>query len=193
MNLTIKDVTPLGVFSSDVFSTEYSAKRRIYINEQIDGSLATELCAAINHLASINHDDITLVFIDCPGGAVSAGLAVIDTMNACGCDIRTVAHGTVASMAAVLVCAGKKGKRFVGENAEIMIHQTLGALSGQTVDILRGANHFKQVNERVLTILSKRTGKPLEQLRLDCDRDYYLHGQEAVNYGLVDSIFKGWE
>jgi ATP-dependent Clp protease protease subunit len=193
MLLNTQEVTPLGVFKNDVFSEQFIKHRRIYITGTISSELAAEVCAAINYLSSDSNDEIQLVFIDSPGGSVSAGMAIIDTMNACKCDIRTVALGQTASMAAVISSCGTKGKRMIGENARMMIHQALGGASGQTTDILREAENIRTVNDRVFSVLSRNTGKPVSQISVDCDRDYYLDCHQAIEYGLADCPFEGWD
>ena len=125
--------------------------------------------------------------------ACLAGMAILDTMDACGCDISTVVMGVAASMGAVLASSGTKGKRFIGSNAEMMIHQALGGASGQTADILRTAEHIQRINKRLYNILAKNTGKSYKKICADCDRDYYLDSQAAINYGLADEIFEGFE
>ena len=120
-------------------------------------------------------------------------MAILDTMDACGCDISTVVMGVAASMGAVLASSGTKGKRFIGSNAEMMIHQALGGASGQTADILRTAEHIQRINKRLYNILAKNTGKSYKKICADCDRDYYLDSQAAINYGLADEIFEGFE
>ena len=132
-----KITTASGYITSDCMSEEFS-RRRIYITSEITADLAAEVCCQINHLAASNSDDITL-WIQSPGGSVSAGFAILDTCMCCGCDIRTIVMGQAASMAAVLASSGTKGKRFIGANAEMMLHQALGGVSGQTTDILRKA------------------------------------------------------
>lgn len=186
----IQITTTSGIMLSDCLSEEFS-RRRIYIKDEITAELAADICCQINQLASMNHDDITL-WIQSPGGSVSAGLAILDTMATCGCDIRTVVMGSASSMGAVLASSGTRGKRFIGPNAELMIHQALGGISGQTTDILRTANHIQRVNHRLEAILASNTGKTIQQIAADCDRDYFLDANEALSYGLADHIFTGF-
>ena len=128
-----------------------------------------------------------------PGGSVSAGSAILDTMAACGCDIKTIVMGTAASMAAVIASSGTKGKRFIGLNAGMMIHQTLGGFSGQTADILRTAQHIEEVNKRLYEILAQNCSVSIQKIAADCDRDYHLNATEAIDYGLADHIFLSFE
>lgn len=190
MTPTTRITTSSGYAASDCVSEEFS-RRRIYI-EDITPEHAADVCRQINQLAAISKDDITL-WIQSPGGHVSAGFAILDTMATCGCDIRTVVMGLAASMGAVIASSGTKGKRMIGPNAEIMIHQALGGVSGQTTDILRTANHIQKVNNRLYTILAQNTGKDIAQISADCDRDYFLDAEESIAYGLVDCIFTGFE
>ena len=188
---TIRTASSAGYMTSDCLSEEFS-RRRIYIIEEITDSMAAAICCQINHLAAMSKDDITL-WIMSPGGSVSAGSAILDTMNACDCDFRTIVMGTAASMAAVIASSGTKGKRLIGSHAGMMIHQALGGFSGQTVDILRTAQHIEKVNNRLYGILAANTGRKIEKIAADCDRDYHLNADEAIAYGLADHIFEGFE
>ena len=187
---TTKIVTSTGIMTSDIYSDEF-ARRRIYLTGQIDDTSASDVCAQINHLASQSSEDIYLI-IQSPGGSVSAGMAILDTMNTCKCDICTVVNGEAASMGAFLASSGTKGKRYVGANAELMIHQPLGGASGQASDIERTAAHIIRVKKKLHTILAKNTGQAYEQICIDCDRDHYLTAEESIEYGLVDHIFTGF-
>lgn len=186
----IKITTPSGYMISDCLSEEFK-KRRIYIIGEITDITSFEICCQINQLASISNEDIIL-WIQSNGGSVSAGLAIIDAIKNCGCDICTVVMGNASSMAAVIASSGTKGKRLISQNSEIMIHQALGGISGQTTDILRTANHINKVNNRLYTILSENTGKSITQISDDCDRDYFLNAEESIKYGLSDHIFSGF-
>lgn len=188
---TTRTATTTGYMTSDCLSEEFS-RRRIYITEEITDPMAASICCQINHLASLSNDDITL-WVMSPGGSVSAGSAILDTMNACGCDFRTIVMGTAASMAAVIASSGTNGKRYIGSNSGMMIHQALGGFSGQTADILRTAQHIEKVNNRLYGILAANTGMSMEKIVADCDRDYHLNANEAIVYGLADHIFSGFE
>lgn len=188
---TTRTATTAGYMNSDCLSEEFS-RRRIYITEEITDTMAASICCQINHLASLSNDDITL-WVMSPGGSVSAGSAILDTMNACRCDFRTIVMGTAASMAAVIASSGTKGKRYIGSNSGMMIHQALGGFSGQTADILRTAQHIEKVNNRLYGILAANTGMSMEKIAADCDRDYHLNANEAIAYGLADHIFSGFE
>ena len=189
-----RTTTATGYATSDPISDEYG-RRRVYITTDINDNVAANICCQINQLAAQSDEDITL-WIMSPGGSVSAGLAILDTMKACRCDIRTVVRGCAASMAAVLASSGTRGKRAIGQNGQMMIHQALGGVSGQTMDIIRTANHIQKTNNRLYTILAENTGANIQQIAADCDRDFYLDATEAISYGsygLVDTIFNGFD
>lgn len=188
---TTRIATAAGYMTSDCLSEEFSC-RRIYITEEITNSMAAEICCQINHLAALSNEDITL-WIMSPGGSVSAGSAILDTMNTCGCDFKTIVMGTAASMAAVIALSGTKGKRYIGANSGMMIHQALGGFSGQTADILRTAQYIEKTNKRLYEILARNCGVSVQQIAVDCDRDYHLNAEEAIAYGLADHIFSGFE
>lgn len=188
---TTRIATAAGYMTSDCLSEEFSC-RRIYITEEITNLMAAEICCQINHLAALSNEDITL-WIMSPGGSVSAGSAILDTMNTCGCDFKTIVMGTAASMAAVIASSGTKGKRYIGANSGMMIHQALGGFSGQTADILRTAQHIAKTNKRLYEILARNCGVSVQQIAVDCDRDYHLNAEEAIAYGLADHIFSGFE
>lgn len=188
---TTRIATAAGYMTSDCLSEEFSC-RRIYITEEITNSMAAEICCQINHLAALSNEDITL-WIMSPGGSVSAGSAILDTMNTCGCDFKTIVMGTAASMAAVIASSGTKGKRYIGANSGMMIHQALGGFSGQTADILRTAQHIEKTNKRLYEILARNCGVSVQQIAVDCDRDYHLNAEEVIAYGLADHIFSGFE
>ncbi len=189
---TTKRITQTGVVSSDVYSDEFTFNRRIYLTGPIEDSNAADICAQINHLAAQGNDDIYLI-IQSPGGSVTAGMAILDTMNACKCDICTIVNGSAASMGALLASSGTKGKRYIGPNAEMMLHQPLGGAQGQASDIERTAAHIVKTKKKLHTILAENTGVPYEQICIDCDRDYYLDAQEAIDYGLIDHFFAGFD
>ena len=139
------------------------------------------------------NDDIPnkdiFIYINSPGGSVSAGLAIYDTMKYIKCDVSTICVGRAASMGAFLLAGGTKGKRFALPNSEIMIHQPLGGAQGQVSDIQIQANHIQYIKDRMNKMLSENTGKPLEIVEKDTDRDNYMTAQEAKEYGLIDEIF----
>lgn len=185
---TTRITTSTGYMASDCVSEEFS-RRVIYITEEITDSLAAEICCQINHLATVSNDDITL-WIMSPGGSVTAGFAILDTMNSVECDIKTIVMGQAASMAAVIASSGTKGKRYIGQNAGMMIHQALADFSGQTTDILRRAQHIEEINNNLYTILAHNCGVSIETIAKDCDRDYHMDAEKAIDYGLVDHIYQ---
>lgn len=184
---TIRTTTSTGYMMSDCLSEEFS-HRRIYIIGEITESMSAEVCCQINNLAALSKDDITL-WIMSPGGSVSAGSAILDTMSTCGCDIRTIVMGTAASMAAIIASSGCKGKRMIGRNAGMMLHQALGGFSGKTADILRTAQHIEKTNKRLYEIIAQNCEVSIKKIEKDCDRDYYLDAYEAIKYGLIDNVF----
>ena len=188
---TTKTVTRHGAASEDIYSAEFE-RRRIYITGEINDGIASDIRAQIHHLSSISKEDITLI-IDSPGGSVTAGLGIYDTMKSCGCDVSTVVMGIAASMGAILASSGTKGKRYIGRNAEYMIHQPLGGVSGQASDIERSAKHIIKTKHKLNRVLSENTGKDIETIANDCDRDYYLDAEESIAYGLCDGYFNGFD
>lgn len=189
---TITNISAVGVSSDDVYTDEYS-RRRIYLTNEITPSLASDVCAQINCLAARSRDDIHLIIIECPGGSVSAGMAIYDTMKSCGCTVCTYVIGECASMAALLASSGTAEKRFIAANAEMMIHQPAGGITGSASDIERSAQHILATKKRLHSILAVNTSQPYEKICKDCERDYYLDAEEAITYGLVDQIFTGFD
>jgi ATP-dependent Clp protease protease subunit len=148
-----------------------------------------ETVAQLEYLDALNDDDIYL-YINSPGGSVSAGLAIVDTMNRCKSDIVTISTGIAASMGAFIASCGTRGKRYVTPYAEMMIHQPLGGASGQASDIEVAAAHIVQTKRRLNEILAANTGKSIDVIAVDTDRDFYMSAAEAVEYGLVDSLLE---
>ena len=141
------------------------------------------------YLEGKNPDKDIFLYINSPGGSVSAGMAIYDTMNYIKCDVSTICVGLAASMGAFLLSSGTKGKRFALPNSEIMIHQPLGGAQGQASDIAIQAKHIQKIKEKLNKILSQNTGKSLKIIEKDTDRDNYMSADEAKEYGLVDKIF----
>lgn len=162
-------------------------ERIIILTGEIDDTMSSSVCAQLLYLSSTGSEPI-LMYINSPGGSVSAGLAIYDTMNYIKCDVQTIAMGMCASMAAVLLCAGAKGKRCALTSSEVMIHQPLGGMQGQAKDMEIAAAHMQKMKHKLYRILSKQTGKDMETITIDCDRDYYMDAEEAKEYGLIDSI-----
>lgn len=163
--------------------------RIIIISGEIDDASSNTVVAELLYLDSINHNDIN-IYINSPGGSVTAGMAIYDTMNFIESDVSTICVGMAASMGAFLLSSGKKGKRYALENSEIMIHQPLGGVQGQATEIKIAAERILKLKEKLNIILSKNTGKPLNQVEQDTERDYYLSSKEALDYGIIDKILE---
>ncbi len=174
--------------SYDIFS-RLLKERIIFISGEINDMLANNVIAELLYLDSISNDDIYL-YINSPGGSVTAGMAIYDTMNFIKSDVATICIGIAASMAAFLLSSGKKGKRSVLPNADVMIHQPLGGAEGQASDIKIAADRIICIRKRLNKILASNTGQSLKKIEKDTERDNYLSAREALSYGLVDEIIK---
>lgn len=161
--------------------------RIIFLSGEINDNLASIVVSELLYLDAQNHDDIYL-YINSPGGSVTSGLAIYDTMNYIKSDVRTIVVGMAASMGAFLLSSGTKGKRFALKNAEIMIHQVLGGAQGQATDIKIHAEHILKMKKKLNNILASNTNKSVKQITKDCERDNYMSASEALNYGLIDEI-----
>ncbi len=184
----VVDQTGNGERSYDIYS-RLLEDRIIFLNGEIDDALANIVVAQLIYLEGKNPNKDIFIYINSPGGSVSAGLAIYDTMKYIKCDVSTICVGRAASMGAFLLAGGTKGKRFSLPNSEIMIHQPLGGAQGQVSDIKIQADHIQYIKERMNKMLSENTGKPLEIVEKDTDRDNYMTAQEAKEYGLIDDIF----
>ena len=163
--------------------------RIIIINGEIDNNLANSVVAQLLYLDSLNNEDIS-VYINSPGGSVTDGMAIYDTMNFITSDVSTIGMGICASMAAFLLSSGKKGKRYLLPNSEVMIHQPLGGAQGQATEIKIAAEHILKTKDKLNRILSNNTGKSLEIIEKDTDRDNFMSASEALNYGIIDEIIE---
>lgn len=161
--------------------------RIVFISGEINDNVASIVVSELLYLDSLNHEDIFL-YINSPGGAVTSGLAIYDTMNYIKSDVRTVVVGMAASMGAFLLSSGTKGKRCALPNAEVMIHQVLGGAQGQATDIKIHAEHILKTKKKLNEILAKNTDKSISRIIKDCERDNFMSASEAVNYGLIDII-----
>lgn len=161
--------------------------RIIIINGEIDNSLSNSVVAQLLYLDSISNDDIS-IYINSPGGSVTDGFAIYDTMNYIKSDVSTIGMGICASMAAFLLSSGTKGKRYILPNGEVMIHQPLGGVKGQATEIKIAAEHILKTKEKLNKILSINTGKDLSIIEKDTDRDNFMDSNEALNYGIIDKI-----
>ncbi len=177
-----------GERSYDIFS-RLLKERIVFISGEINDSLANTVVASLLYLDSINHDDIS-IYINSPGGSVSAGFAIYDTMQFVASDVSTICIGMAASMGAFLLSSGTPGKRYSLPNADIMIHQPLGGAEGQASDIKIAADRIILLRKRLNKILAKNTKNSLRKIEKDTERDYYLDTEEAVLYGLIDKVIK---
>lgn len=184
----VVDQKGAGERSYDIYS-RLLEDRIIFLNGEIDDNVANLVIAQLIYLEGKNPDKDIFIYINSPGGSVSAGFAIYDTMQYIKCDVTTICVGLAASMAAFLLSSGTKGKRFALPNSEIMIHQPLGGAQGQASDIEIQARHIARIKQKLNTILSENTGKSLKVIEKDTDRDNYMTAAEAKEYGLVDKIF----
>jgi ATP-dependent Clp protease, protease subunit len=189
MNLipTVIEKTHHGERAYDIYS-RLLKDRIIFIGTPIDDQIANSVIAQLLYLESEDSSKDIKLYINSPGGSVSAGFAIYDTMQYIKPDVTTICVGLAASMGAFLLSSGKKGKRFSLPNSKIMIHQVMGGTQGQASDIKIQAEEILKVKDSLNKILAKNTGKPLKQVEKDTDRDYYMTAQESVDYGLVDKI-----
>lgn len=175
-----------GERSYDLYS-KLLASRIVFINGEINDSVASTVIAELLYLDSLSNDDIS-IYINSPGGMVTAGFAIYDTMNFIKSDVSTIGMGLCASMAAFLLSSGQKGKRYLLPNAEVMIHQPLGGAQGQATEIKIASDHILETKTKLNKILAKNTGQKLTKIMKDTERDHYLDAKKAEEYGLVDHI-----
>ncbi len=164
--------------------------RIIMLCGEINDDMSSSIVAQLLYLESLDENADIYMYINSPGGSVSAGLAIFDTMNYIKCDVSTISLGLSASMAAFLLAAGKKGKRYALENSEIMIHQPLGGISGQASDMEITTKHIIKQKDKLNRILADLTQQSLKKIRKDTDRDHFLNAYDALEYGLIDEILK---
>lgn len=182
----VVEQTSRGERSYDIFS-RLLKDRIVFISGEIDDNLANRVIAELLYLDSTGNEDIN-IYINSPGGSVSAGMAIYDTMNFVKSDVSTTCLGIAASMAAFLLSSGNKGKRYILPNADVMIHQPLGGAQGQATDIKIASDRIIDLRKRLNRILSKNTSQSLKKIEKDTERDNYLSAKEALEYGLVDKI-----
>lgn len=189
MNLipTVIEKTQYGERAYDIYS-RLLKDRIIFLGAPIDEFVANSVIAQMLFLASRDSEKPIQFYINTPGGMVTAGLAIYDTMQYVKCEVSTVCVGMAASMGAVLLAAGAKGKRFALPNAQIMLHQPIGGAQGQATEIEITAKQIVKIREQLNKILSKHTGQPYEKVEKDTDRDFYLTTEEAKTYGLIDEV-----
>ena len=190
MNLvpTVIEKSNYGERAYDIYS-RLLKDRIIILSGEINDSMSNSIVAQLLYLDSINNDDICL-YINSPGGSITAGMAIYDTMNFINSKVTTICIGMAASMAAFLLSSGEQGKRYCLENAEVMIHQPLGGAQGQATEIKIAAERILKLKKRLNNILSINTGKNLKQIERDTERDYFMGADEALKYGIVDEILK---
>ena len=185
----VVEQTGRGERSYDIYS-RLLKDRIVFIGTPIDDYVANLVIAQMLFLQMEDAKKDIHIYINSPGGSVTAGLAIYDTMQFVTCDVNTYCMGMAASMGAVLLCAGTKGKRFALPNSDIMIHQVSGGAQGQASDVERQVEFMFKLKRRLESIIAHHTGKPVEQVHTDADRDYYMSADEAKAYGLVDEVVK---
>ncbi len=185
----VVEQTNRGERSYDIFSRLLN-DRIVFLSEEVNDTTASLVVAQLLYLEAQDPDKDIQFYINSPGGSVSAGLAIYDTMQYIKCDVSTICIGMAASMGAFLLSSGTKGKRFALPNSEIMIHQPLGGAQGQASDIKIAAEHILKTKDKLNKILAENTGKPLDVIIADTDRDNFLSADEACEYGLVDKVIK---
>lgn len=179
--------TPQGEFHMDIYSRLLDS-RVIMLDGEVNDQSASLITAQLLYLESVDPDADISLYINSPGGSVSAGMGIIDTMNLIKPDVVTIGCGMSASMSAVILASGAKGKRYVLPHGEVMIHQPLGGTQGQATDIVITAEHIKSIRKTINHILAEATGRDYDEIDRDTERDNYMSAQEAVDYGLVDAI-----
>ncbi len=190
MNMLIPmvvDQTSTGERSYDIYS-RLLEDRIIFISGEITDATANTVVAELIYLEAKNPNKDICIYINSPGGSVTAGMAIYDTIQYIKCDVSTICVGLAASMGAFLLASGTKGKRYALPNSEVMIHQPLGGAQGQATDVYITAKHIMKTKENLNRILSENTGQPLSKIETDVDRDYFMSAIEAKEYGLVDKV-----
>lgn len=181
------DQTSNGERSYDIYSRMLE-DRIIFLTGEINDAVANTVVAQLIYLEGKNPDKDISLYINSPGGSVTAGMAIFDTMNYIKCDVSTICVGQAASMGAFLLGAGTKGKRYCLPNSEVMIHQPLGGAQGQATDILISAKHIERTKQKMIDLMAEMTGQPKEKIANDVERDYFMNSDEAKKYGIVDKV-----
>lgn len=184
----VVEQTNRGERSYDIYS-RLLEDRIVFLDGEINNQTANLIIAQLIYLEGKDPDKDIMMYINSPGGSVVAGLAIYDTMNYIKCDVCTICVGMAASMGAILLSSGTKGKRFALPNSEVMIHQPLGGFQGQASDIKIHAQHMEKTKKLINKILSENTGMPIDTIEKDTDRDNYMSAEEAKKYGLIDKIY----
>ena len=185
----VVEQTSRGERSYDIYSRLLN-DRIIMLSDPIDDAVASVVVAQLLYLESQDPEKDIDLYINSPGGSITAGMAIYDTMQYIKCDVSTICIGMAASMGAFLLSSGAKGKRFALPNAEIMIHQPSGGASGQAEDVRIHAEHILKIRDKMNRILSENTGQPIEVIAKDVDRDNYMSAQEAAEYGIIDKVIE---
>ncbi len=183
----VVEQTSRGERSYDIYSRLLN-DRIIFLADEVNDVTASLVVAQLLYLEAQDPDKDIYLYINSPGGSISAGMAIYDTMNYIKCDVSTICVGMAASMGAFLLSSGAKGKRFALPNAEVMIHQPLGGMKGQASDIKIHADHILRIREKLNRLLAEQTGKPLSTIERDTERDNFMTADEAKEYGLVDKV-----
>ena len=186
---TVIEKTTYGERAYDIYS-RLLKDRIVFLGDTVDDGVANTIIAQLLFLESQDKEKDIKLYINSPGGSVTAGLAIYDTIQYIKPDVSTICVGLAASMAATLLAAGTKGKRFVLPNSEILIHQVMGGAEGQAIDIKIRAERILRIRDRLNEILAKHTGQAREKIEKDTDRDYFMTAEEALKYGIVDKIIK---
>jgi ATP-dependent Clp protease protease subunit len=184
----VVEQTSRGERSYDIYSRLLN-DRIIFLSDEVNDVTASLVVAQLLYLEAQDPDKDIYLYINSPGGSISSGMAIYDTMNYIKCDVSTICVGMAASMGAFLLSSGAKGKRFALPNAEVMIHQPLGGMQGQASDIKIHADHILRIRAKLNKLLAEQTGKPLETIERDTERDNFMTAQQALEYGLIDKIF----
>ena len=183
----VVEQTSRGERSYDIYSRLLN-DRIIFLSDEVNDTTASLVVAQMLYLEAQDPDKDIYFYINSPGGSISAGMAIYDTMNYIKCDVSTICVGMAASMGAFLLSSGARGKRYALPNSEIMIHQPLGGMKGQASDIKIHADHILRIRAKLNSLLAEQTGKPLETIERDTERDNFMTADEAMAYGLVDKV-----
>ena len=184
---TVIEQTNRGERAYDIYSRLLN-DRIIFLSDEVNDTTASLVVAQLLFLEAQDPDKDISLYINSPGGSITAGMAIYDTMNYIKCDVSTICVGMAASMGAFLLSAGSKGKRYALPNSEIMIHQPLGGMQGQATDIKIHADRIIKIREKLNSILSEVTGQPIEKIEHDTERDNFMTADEALSYGLIDKV-----
>lgn len=184
---TVVEASSRGERSFDIFS-RLLRERIIFLGSEINDEVANSIVAQLLLLDSENNEKDIMLYINSPGGVITAGMAIYDTMNLIKSDVATICLGDAASMGAFLLCSGTKGKRMALPNSRIMIHQPLGGAQGQATDIEIEAKEILRMKNMLIDIIAKNSGQPFDKVKEDCERDHFLSAQEALEYGLIDKV-----